>query len=82
MSALVVCLWMLFFAQQPAGAASASSPGGPAVHSNSYDIVIVNGRIIDGTGSPWYFGQVGIRAGRIAAIGNLQTAPGAKTIDA
>jgi N-acyl-D-amino-acid deacylase len=82
MSALVVCLWMLFFAQQPAGAASASSPGGPAVHSNSYDIVIVNGRIIDGTGSPWYFGQVGIRAGRIAAIGNLQTAPRAKTIDA
>src|SRR6201996_7845424 len=82
MSAVVVCLLMLFFAQKPAGAASASSPGGPAVHSNSYDIVIVNGRIIDGTGSPWYSGQVGIRAGRIAAIGNLQTAPRAKTIDA
>jgi N-acyl-D-amino-acid deacylase len=82
MSAVVVCLWMLFFAQQPAGAASAASPGGPAVHSNSYDIVIVNGRIIDGAGSPWYSGQVGIRAGRIAAIGNLQTAPRAKTIDA
>jgi N-acyl-D-amino-acid deacylase len=82
MSAVVACLLLLFFAQQPAGAASASSSGGPAVHSNSYDIVIVNGRIIDGTGSPWYSGQVGIRAGRIAAIGNLQTAPRAKTIDA
>ena len=35
-----------------------------------FDIVIINGHIIDGTGSPWYSGEVGIRAGRIAAIGN------------
>ena len=43
--------------------------------------VIVNGRIIDGTGSPLYSGKVEIRAGRIAAIGNLQSAPRGKTID-
>ena len=47
-----------------------------------YDIVIVNGRILDGTGSPWYSGDVGIRAGRIAAIGNLTAASRARTIDA
>ena len=47
-----------------------------------YEIVIVNGRIIDGTGSPWYASQLGIRAGRIAAIGNLDAAPRLKTIDA
>ena len=32
-----------------------------------YDLVIANGHIIDGTGSPWYAGDVGIDAGRIAA---------------
>ena len=73
MGAVVICLLMLssafsLLAQGPTGA--------------YYDIVIVNGRIIDGTGSPWYSGQVGIRAGRIAAIGSLQGAPRGKTIDA
>ncbi len=47
-----------------------------------FDIVIVNGHIIDGTGSPWYSGQVGIRDGRIAAIGSLDQSPRKKTIDA
>ena len=43
-----------------------------------FDIVITNGHIIDGTGSPWYSGDVGIRDGRIAAIGDLDRAPRAK----
>src|SRR5690349_16264878 len=47
-----------------------------------FDIVIVNGRIIDGTGSPWYSGDVGIRGGKIAAIGNLASTERSKTIDA
>jgi len=47
-----------------------------------FDTVIVNGHIIDGTGSPWYSGQIGIREGRIAAIGNLEAAPRKQTIDA
>src|SRR5277367_6089841 len=47
-----------------------------------FDVVIINGHIIDGTGSPWYSGQIGIRAGHIAAIGNLETAPRKQTIDA
>jgi N-acyl-D-aspartate/D-glutamate deacylase len=48
----------------------------------AYDIVITNGHIIDGTGSPWYSGDIGIRDGRIAAIGNLAAAQRARTIDA
>jgi dihydroorotase/N-acyl-D-amino-acid deacylase len=48
----------------------------------AYDIVITNGRIIDGTGSPWYSGDIGIRDGRITAIGNLAAAQRARTIDA
>lgn len=46
------------------------------------DTVITNGHIIDGTGSPWYSGDVGIRDGKIAAIGNLSAAARRRTIDA
>ncbi len=40
-------------------------------HAQPYDVVIRNGRIIDGTGSPWYSGDIAIQGGRIAAIGQL-----------
>src|SRR5438309_496004 len=50
--------------------------------TRSFDIVITNGRIIDGTGSPLYSGDIGIRSGKIAAIGNLSAARRARTIDA
>ncbi len=46
------------------------------------DLVITNGHIIDGTGSPWYSGDIGVRDGKIAAIGNLNAAPRKRTIDA
>ncbi len=47
-----------------------------------FDLVITNGHIIDGTGSPWYSGDVGIKDGKIAAIGNLAGASRTRTIDA
>jgi N-acyl-D-amino-acid deacylase len=47
-----------------------------------FDLVISNGHIIDGTGSPWYSGDIGIRDGRIAAIGNLSGAARKRTVDA
>jgi dihydroorotase/N-acyl-D-amino-acid deacylase len=48
----------------------------------AFDVVITNGHIIDGTGSPWYSGDLGIRDGKIAAIGNLSASPRKRTIDA
>jgi N-acyl-D-amino-acid deacylase len=48
----------------------------------AFDLVITHGHIIDGTGSPWYSGDVGIRDGKIAAIGNLSATPRKRTIDA
>ena len=48
----------------------------------SFDVVITNGHIIDGTGSPWYSGDIGIRGGRVAAIGNLKGSRRLRTIDA
>jgi N-acyl-D-amino-acid deacylase len=53
-----------------------------APQASPFDLVIINGRIIDGTGSPWYSGDVGVREGRIVAIGNLKDAPRTRTIDA
>ncbi len=53
-----------------------------AQQSQSFDIVITNGHIVDGTGSPWYSGDIGIRDGKIAAIGNLAGASAKRTIDA
>jgi|SRR5580700_7079648 len=50
--------------------------------SSTFDLIITNGHIIDGTGSPWYSGDIGIRNGRVAAIGNLTDAPRKRTIDA
>jgi N-acyl-D-amino-acid deacylase len=47
-----------------------------------FDLIIANGHIIDGTGSPWYSGDVGVRGGRIAAIGNLAGAAAKQRIDA
>ena len=49
---------------------------------SAFDLVITNGHIIDGTGSPWYSGDVGIRDGKIIAIGNLSEAARKRTIDA
>jgi N-acyl-D-amino-acid deacylase len=54
----------------------------PLLAQQAYDLLIRNGRIIDGTGSPWYAGDVGIRGGRIAAIGRLGDANAKQTIDA
>ena len=47
-----------------------------------FDMVIVNGHVVDGTGSPWYAADVGIRDGKIAAIGRLAGAPARQTVDA
>ncbi|HEX8772475.1 MAG TPA: D-aminoacylase [Pyrinomonadaceae bacterium] len=64
---------------------ASSRPGNltaAGVTDGPFDIVIRNGRIIDGTGSPWYSGDVGIRGGRIAAIGNLANAESRRLLDA
>src|SRR6184192_2184435 len=53
-----------------------------AAASSPYDLVITNGRIVDGTGSPWYSADLGIRDGKIAAIGRLAGAPARRIVDA
>jgi N-acyl-D-amino-acid deacylase len=48
----------------------------------AFDVVIAHGHIVDGTGLPWYSGDVGLRNGKIAAIGNLAASARKRTIDA
>src|SRR5204863_9631701 len=47
-----------------------------------YDLVIINGRIIDGTGNPWFRGSIGIKDGRIARVGRIDASEGSTVIDA
>ncbi len=65
-----------------AALASAFAIATAPLGAQTFDVIIANGHIVDGTGSPWYSGDVGIRAGRIAAIGHLTTATATRRIDA
>lgn len=50
-----------------------------------FDVVITGGRIVDGTGNPWTYGDVGVRDGRIARVtpgGMLASAPARQRVDA
>lgn len=46
------------------------------------DLVIANGRIVDGCGNPWYYGDVAVRGDRIAAIGAAGALRGRAVVDA
>jgi dihydroorotase/N-acyl-D-amino-acid deacylase len=48
----------------------------------AYDFVITGARIVDGTGAPWFIGDIGIVGDRIAAIGDLHSAAAKRRIDA
>jgi dihydroorotase/N-acyl-D-amino-acid deacylase len=50
--------------------------------SDSFDILIVNGRVVDGTGNPWFRADVGIRGERVVAVGKLSGSHATKTINA
>src|SRR5262245_35661436 len=47
-----------------------------------YDLLIRNGKIVDGTGNPWYFGDVAIRGDRLVAVGRVQAGKAKREIDA
>ena len=57
----------------------------PRATAGAYDIIIEKGMVVDGAGSPWFYGDVGIRGDRIAAItrrGGLATASARRRVDA
>jgi N-acyl-D-amino-acid deacylase len=77
--------WRAAFGLAMLSAVLVSSAGGAdraAPASAPFDLIIEHGHVIDGTGAPWYAADVGIRAGRIAAIGRLDQAAAKRRIDA
>ncbi len=66
---LLVALWT---------ARSGAQPGAVA----TYDVLVTNGRIVDGTGAPWYRGDIGIVGDTITAIGTLGNATVRLRVDA
>ncbi|MBC7848701.1 MAG: D-aminoacylase [Chitinophagaceae bacterium] len=52
------------------------------IGQSSYDLLILNGRIVDGTGNSWYYADLGIKGDKIVAIGKLANKTATKTIDA
>ncbi len=46
-----------------------------------FDLVLANGRVVDGSGAPWFRGDLGIRGDRIAAVGDLSRSSSARRID-
>lgn len=53
-----------------------------AAQQLSYDLLIKNGRVLDGTGNPWFYADVAVKDGKIAAIGKLDGVKTARTINA
>jgi len=70
------------FSLRLAAAGAAIAALGAAQAPARYDVVITNGRIVDGTGAPWYRGDVAISGDRIAAVGAIADRGGASTVDA
>lgn len=53
-----------------------------ALQSAPYDLIIRNGRVLDGTGNPWFPADIGVRGGRIVTVGSLAGAAATRVIDA
>ena len=67
------------------GACARPATTAPRPDLGAYDVVIANGRIVDGTGNPWMYGDLGIRGDRIvtvAARGALRDAAARQRVDA
>ena len=60
-------------------ASCATAPTQPA---NMLDLKIINGRILAGTGAPWFRGDIGVRGDTIVAVGQLGAMTAASTVDA
>lgn len=52
------------------------------LQAQGFDLLITNGKILDGAGNPWFYGDIGVRGDTIAAIGILKNAPATTRIEA
>ena len=79
---LVVSVSVLFCSGGPVRGAPASTDIGQQGTADGFDVLILNGRIINGTGNPWFLADVGIRGDTITQIGDLTGRSATRIIDA
>jgi N-acyl-D-amino-acid deacylase len=77
MSRVSICLILAL-----AASASISLLGQRPPGAQSYDLLIRNARVLDGSGNPWFHADVAIQGDRVAAVGALNDAVARRTIDA
>ena len=53
-----------------------------AQEAEHFDLLVRSGRVLDGTGNPWFRADIGVRGGRIVAVGHLAGATADRVIDA
>jgi N-acyl-D-amino-acid deacylase len=78
-------LGMAALALAVSACASSGAVGPAGSGAAAYDVIIENGRIVDGTGAPWFYGDLAIRGDRIVSIagrGMLREARARERIDA
>src|SRR5260370_29940665 len=75
----VLCALPVLAAVLPAAAVSALASPAAALDC---DLLFAGGRVVDGTGAPWFRADVCVAGGRIAAVGQLGTARARRRIDA
>ncbi|MGH7137995.1 MAG: N-acyl-D-amino-acid deacylase family protein, partial [Pirellulales bacterium] len=69
-----VVLYAFVFWSATTGLAAAAEP--------AFDLLIRNGRVVDGTGNPWLYGDVAVKGDRIVAVGQVPEGEAKRTIDA
>jgi N-acyl-D-amino-acid deacylase len=78
LSSSLTALLSLFLLALPAAPGLAQPPHGEA----GYDLVIANGKVVDGSGNPWFYGDLAIKNGHIAKVGKIDPKVGKHVIDA
>ena len=77
---LIVATFIAFFLQALNYAITVAADRPNA--SSIYDVVITNGKIVDGSGNPWFYADVAIKNGKIAKVGKVDSRMGKRVIDA
>ena len=77
-SLAIACVLGVFVACQ----SSTPPPAANAPANDTFDVLITNGRVVDGTGAPWFRADIGIVGDRIAAIGQLAGRDAKTRVDA